>query len=549
MDLQRHGFGSRAGHGTAADHAPSASGASAAAAAPAAQPHNEREGGKPPFAHGTVPGAGERFIGIGGYGVSVPRGSVPVIAAIASAVVVALLVLIGGIALTRRKRRAARAAATERSAGSEGTGSAAAPSAETREASAVPLDVEEDPVAAEFVSILARNPASKRALMGLAARYAERNNARGFDEIAQRIWRLSGGSGPNWLHVAALGRQLDPDNPLYATDEAPGEDVSALPGTPVLEQVPSHSAGAQQALADHEPHAGDAARDEALRLPSGEASAAVDTDTFAHEAEPPASEQPSEPELAANVPAEDVTPTDERAVTEEPATLSEAAEAKAESEPLRTPDTEHPPSQPRFPAEAIAALSELDMGLPPRVESPAVTGSAIEPEPQAEPTELPHQTHQTDETDQTTSTPLYGTAQRETLPHSPVAQREADGLPSDESAPHPSEVKPTAAPSAAPAVAGLGAARFGPLNLAFDLNLSSNGHTPAPAPTALTPPAMFTAEEMATIARNKLELAVEYVALGDVGGARTLIHEVIESNDSGTREQAHALLATLAPLS
>jgi FimV-like protein len=54
---------------------------------------------------------------------------------------------------------------------------------------------------------------------------------------------------------------------------------------------------------------------------------------------------------------------------------------------------------------------------------------------------------------------------------------------------------------------------------------------------------------MARIARNKLELAAEYIALGDVGGARTLIHEVIESNDAGTRDEAHALLATLAPLS
>jgi FimV-like protein len=59
----------------------------------------------------------------------------------------------------------------------------------------------------------------------------------------------------------------------------------------------------------------------------------------------------------------------------------------------------------------------------------------------------------------------------------------------------------------------------------------------------------FTPDEVARIARNKLDLAVEYIDLGDVVGARTLINEVIESNDADTRADARALLSTLAPLS
>ena len=59
----------------------------------------------------------------------------------------------------------------------------------------------------------------------------------------------------------------------------------------------------------------------------------------------------------------------------------------------------------------------------------------------------------------------------------------------------------------------------------------------------------FTPEQLARIARNKLDLATEYIELGDLGGARTLIHEVIESNDAATHDEARALLATLAPLS
>ena len=54
---------------------------------------------------------------------------------------------------------------------------------------------------------------------------------------------------------------------------------------------------------------------------------------------------------------------------------------------------------------------------------------------------------------------------------------------------------------------------------------------------------------LARIARNKLELAHEYIALGDLGGARALINEVIDSNDHATRADAQALLSTLAPLS
>jgi FimV-like protein len=57
----------------------------------------------------------------------------------------------------------------------------------------------------------------------------------------------------------------------------------------------------------------------------------------------------------------------------------------------------------------------------------------------------------------------------------------------------------------------------------------------------------MTPAQLATIARNKLELAAEYIELGDLPGARTLLQEVIESNDSATRQQAATLLSTLAP--
>ncbi|WP_233410269.1 FimV/HubP family polar landmark protein [Burkholderia ambifaria] len=56
----------------------------------------------------------------------------------------------------------------------------------------------------------------------------------------------------------------------------------------------------------------------------------------------------------------------------------------------------------------------------------------------------------------------------------------------------------------------------------------------------------LTPEELARIARNKLDLASEYVELGDLSGARTLLQEVIDANDAATRDDARALLAKLA---
>ncbi|CAE6742394.1 hypothetical protein LMG22931_02739 [Paraburkholderia nemoris] len=163
-----------------------------------------------------------------------------------------------------------------------------------------------------------------------------------------------------------------------------------------------------------------------------------------------------------------------------------------------------------FPRDALDAFSSLNMPLPPRVESTddeavSVPGSLATP-PVASP-----------ET----------TAQQAVAPHDP------DDFPhvADEIA---------AGTAGHAAVAGLGAAGFGALKLDFDLELPPSPAQPLPA---------FTRADLSRIARNKLDLAAEYIDLGDLSGARTLINEVIEANDPATRTEARALLSTLAPLS
>ncbi|MDP9650590.1 FimV/HubP family polar landmark protein [Paraburkholderia caledonica] len=169
---------------------------------------------------------------------------------------------------------------------------------------------------------------------------------------------------------------------------------------------------------------------------------------------------------------------------------------------------------PDFPRDALDAFGSLDMPLPPRVESAAETVHAPE-----------------------------------SLSTQPVASQEATArqavLPPDaDEAPHAAD-EIAAGTAGRAAVAGLGAgnlgtAGFGALKLDFDLELPPSPAQPLPA---------FTPADLARIARNKLDLAAEYIELGDLAGARTLINEVIESNDLATRNDARALLSTLAPLS
>ncbi|MDR5739104.1 MULTISPECIES: FimV/HubP family polar landmark protein [unclassified Caballeronia] len=171
---------------------------------------------------------------------------------------------------------------------------------------------------------------------------------------------------------------------------------------------------------------------------------------------------------------------------------------------------------PKFPTEAVEALDSLDLGLPPRMELTLATPAVADAEPAL----------------QDRQTPI------EPVPFVPQPVAETDIA-------HPPKAEPLSAAAqieagtAGPAsVAGLGATQFGPLSLDFNLDLPSSHSEPLPS---LTP------AQLATIARNKLELAVEYIELGDLGGARTLLQEVIASNDTATRQQAAALLSTLAP--
>ncbi|WP_246217054.1 FimV/HubP family polar landmark protein [Paraburkholderia panacisoli] len=162
-----------------------------------------------------------------------------------------------------------------------------------------------------------------------------------------------------------------------------------------------------------------------------------------------------------------------------------------------------------FPRDAVDAFGSLDMPLPPRIESPAGSEHAA------------------------TSLTTQPVVSPETTAQQAFAPYESDD------APHVADEIATGTAGHA-AIAGLGAAGFGSLNLDFDLELPPSPAQPLPA---------FTQTDLIRIARNKLDLASEYIELGDLSGARALINEVIEADDPATRTEARALLSTLAPLS
>ncbi|WP_308411225.1 FimV/HubP family polar landmark protein, partial [Burkholderia pseudomallei] len=232
----------------------------------------------------------------------------------------------------------------------------------------------------------------------------------------------------------------------------------------------------------------------------------------------------------------------------------EAAARAAESSP--TESTRDAPRTPGAPA-AESRLSTAGAGA---AHSPmpdaAAAAEATAPHAATPPDAVPHDDGQT----QAAPRPLDGgpqppaAARHEAAPAhaeipnaplAPAAPAWAAPQPPGMSFAEPAQAEPgdvPAAPDRAPAahLPPLGVAQFGALNLDFDLELPSGPSASLPA---------FTPEALAKIARNKLELASEYVELGDLAGARTLLHEVIEADHADTRDEARVMLAKLADLS
>ncbi len=59
--------------------------------------------------------------------------------------------------------------------------------------------------------------------------YAKRRDAKAFEVVATEAYGLTQGQGPEWDQACALGRELDPANPLYQPGGAPAVKAGAVP--------------------------------------------------------------------------------------------------------------------------------------------------------------------------------------------------------------------------------------------------------------------------------------------------------------------------------
>jgi len=448
--------------------------------------------------------------------------------AIAAAVGAALVVLLTALRLGRRKRE--RLAQEEHTASADGIAAsgAAEPSNRIAPADEVVEPNLTDAAAAQHAAAMAA--AEREAAEGEAAarEMSERVAAEREAEIRAAASREAE------ARQAAEQGAAERDTAQFAADEVAGVRDMAQPAA---EHEPSADFAASNAeLSDDHAAPAEAAALEQSELPPAQIHHELDAATTVASLDAAA-------ELGADaLPRAPLEPLEQVNEAWEPEPLSHRLEwddeplpaepmeplspqplattAQVHDDQVDTPAQPAAADQPRvqapadFPRDALDAFGSLDMPLPPRVESAAETVHAPE-----------------------------------SLSTQPVASQEATArqavLPPDaDEAPHAAD-EIAAGTAGRAAVAGLGAgnlgtAGFGALKLDFDLELPPSPAQPLPA---------FTPADLARIARNKLDLAAEYIELGDLAGARTLINEVIESNDPATRNDARALLSTLAPLS
>ncbi|WP_063551344.1 FimV/HubP family polar landmark protein [Burkholderia territorii] len=378
------------------------------------------------------------------------------------------------------------------------------------------------PAANESASAAASSPATSDAASGAAASAAQPASApvqpavpvtaappaRGSEQID---WRPVAAAGAAVVVLAAgfawrKRRKARSAEAITAqSGGAAGADAGASsapvePVPPVLPETPvARDAAADVNLVSAAAVAAEVAETRDVDVPSSPAAATTQDDQ---------TEAPAAPAALTRV--AESAPRDEKPVAE--TTPGESIEAPAAP---ATNDAQHAALM----QNAISALNSLDMPLPPRTaEEPAAPDEQTESERIAT-------------NGQPASLPPVGA--NDSSPEHPADQDDEFDWDPDAATPA-SHTGGKFAPSSLPP---LGGAQFGALKLDFDLDLPS---APGAELPALTP------EELARIARNKLDLASEYVELGDLSGARTLLQEVVDANDAATRDDARALLAKLA---
>lgn len=97
---------------------------------------------------------------------------------------------------------------------------------------------------------IAKDPKRYELHLKLLEIYASRNDTEAFETIAGELYSTLGPADPTWHKIAEMGRKLEPDNPLYATDSnALGAGLAAVAGSAaVMDEFDADNASAEAGL-------------------------------------------------------------------------------------------------------------------------------------------------------------------------------------------------------------------------------------------------------------------------------------------------------------
>lgn len=358
------------------------------------------------------------------------------------------------------------------------------------------------------------DPGRQAVHLKLLELYAGRKSIKPFEEVARDLKQQTGGTGPNWDRAAALGKAIDPGNPLYSSEQSPSDtqNMEAF-GTSTVIMPPGQLAK----MAAMDPAKADTVVLDTGAAPAPEAAPA--------EAGPGAEQGAGAEEMPSfdldlgDEPAS-VTASETEPVTldfdldlgaDVPAGTSTPASGAAQADAGQTLDLEMPSISPAEAPAAPALDIEFDLGLP-------AAGGQTPPPPPA-PT-----------TGESPSTPPAGNS----VDFDFNLETPAAG----EGAPEPGSISP--------------AVDFSDINLELNPPASGSASEAPAAPSSIVeePEASAFAEEApaADEAENpevatKLELAQAYEEMGDKEGMRELLQEVLSEGNSAQQEVARNKLA------
>jgi len=376
--------------------------------------------------------------------------------------------------------------------------------------------------------------------------YAHRKSLKQFESLATDFYSMTGGKGPDWEKAAAIGRKLDPSNPLYG---APGQESDGA-GAGKLAAVAAGGAAASLVAARPEP---------VMEFSDTQGSAVSMKETWALPGElsqlTESMDDAVDVDLTASLP---VTPTAKDLAP--PVEESSALDFNLDlGEPLQSTET----AAPVPPVEVVEDAAGLDFNLD--VGPDTVPAEELKP---ARPTETGDQAM--------VATMIDGDAFRLDAGDIPSAADELEfDLPVEE-APRKNAVDLSAtmiADAGAPdsGEVDLEKTSFNPDMLDFDFELDEGGKQAAPAPavdlsgidlnldvvgqeTTLEPLDLGTPDAFGEAPGDaaggeevdtKLELARAYEEMGDREGARELLEEVLKEGSTEQKNAARTLLGRL----